>query len=380
MERYDPNLLIYFVEKPPDREISDVIKRRLDYTPSQGLFYHINRDALNNEVMTFYGFDENGNQVPHATELISYGKRHQAIAVVSEEGKHLLRTNPGFLKTVASAQRTGKEVGEGWEGKVHWEEVNWPKIGPKTTEKVAVKYYFPCILPGHESSYDAVLYGAMTPGIDQMRVLQLLKNEQDRTGIFDGVEFVVPYLATIDITVAPLVDRSINLEKEFRKIIPNHEKIEKLHISDEDKAFILGIFVEQDNLLHKFYGEVDATKRFTTVFSNAGYNIIRGITAWLNEHKQGLINQGLLISPEEHINFEDATQKNIVISIPAMKEVFEKWKEDPSIADEWIKQTTVDLDDPLLDDPFLHLVRGTAHVIEVMVTNRVVGRIGDEDY
>ncbi len=330
--------------------------------------------------MTFFALDENGNQVPHSTELISYGRHHQSVAVVSEEGKRLLRANPTFLKTVAAAQRTGKEVGEGWEGKVHWEEVKLLEGSNDATDKVAVKYYFPCVLKENESSYDGVLYGMMTPGIDQMRVLQYIAQQQKKTGIFPGVEFVVPYFATIDVTVAPLVPHAINLEKEFRKFSKDPEKILHSNIAPEDKKILLSIFEEQDKVLLQRYKTIDPERRFTTLFSNAGYNIIRGITAWLNTQRQYLIDQGLVISPEKDISFYDATQKNIVVSIPKMEAIFALWKDDPSIADNWIQQRSVQsLEDPLLDDPFLHMVREASHVIEVMVTNRVIGRIGDGD-
>lgn len=376
------DLLIYYLDKPADKQIPDFLAQRLRRNPAPyGLSSEIHKDILGNWEVSFSVKQEEGGYIPHATELIARGARRHARIVASAEGRELIRHNPGFLRKIIAANRQGKEVGEGWEGKVHEEPVVLIKDGQDVTEQVAVKYYFPMVLQEGEAFYDGVLYGVFTPAVDQMRALQYVALHQQKDGIFPGVHFVSPYFATLDISVAPLIPDAANLQKELREgLFINGHAIHNANISDTDKANLHAILVEQDRVLEQVYGQVDPKKRFTEVFSNAAYNIIRGITAWLTERKASIAAEGILVSNIEHVSFEDATQKNIVISIPAFCALYKKWAENPAIADKWIANKFVSAGDPLLSDQFLQAVRETAYVIEVMATGGVIGRVGDEDY
>jgi hypothetical protein len=308
-------------DKPRLDQIGNYIADRLN-GPEAGI--EVSKDNLGNHVYKSLG----------KTEATLFGPRESTL-VASSEGVDLVRNNPGILHLLTKPDETFIRIGGKTEGEVYKVPL---KVGGKL-EYFAVKYYFPIDRPS-----DVIF----TPGIDQMRIMQLAEKEQP----LDGLKYATPLLATIDMTVSPFIEDSLNMS-EFLDALHNiseRKQISEANLSDEARSMIAQM------KRYDLQQNIDANTILPKL-NFALYDVLEGLSSWLKEASKRLpfdvFSENLLYDEPENL-------RNFLISIPEMWEVFQKCVTNPEI----LQQKQYDT------EAILKIIRPYCHLVEITVGSK----------
>lgn len=270
--------------KPDLNAVNDYFQKRLHATESRPtpFPFTITHDSLGNTVYT---------STVKAEETLSGNV--PATLIASKEGKMVIHHNPHLLTKVAQGTIIGEVVGEGQEGKVY-------KIPLQTTtgwKDFALKYTFPIHNGGELGAQD--IY---TPGIDQMRVLQRAEQENPTP----GVTFATPYLATLDITLAPYIPDTVSA-----RLLRGQN-----HLSDKAKENLRSIVGKQT--LEEIHSP------FMEAYSQSTKRIKDTLQKWFEEQ------QDLPLVTKE-VTFDTGNADPFLVYVPSLYTLYQAYQKNPEL-------------------------------------------------
>lgn len=227
-------------------------------------------------------------------EVIMEGN-HPSMLAVSAEGKELVSQNPGLLGRIAAGDFETEFIGEGDEGRVY-------KITFETIEgerSYALKYTFPISDEGELGA--SPVY---TPGVDQMRALQYAQREDP----VPGMTYAVPIVATLDMTLAPYMDDSMDAYLMGRIDMLSAQAQEQLQSVAGKRT--LG----------------DLTSPFLKAFHGSVGRTLTRLDRW---YAQG--NDIPFVS--ERLSFDNNSKSPLLVHVPALYELHEEYQADPTLID-----------------------------------------------
>lgn len=134
-------------------------------------------------------------------ERLVKGKPVPAQMLASEKGMELVRNNPGLLGAIEIGALPTVRTFKGTEGVLNLVYLH-ESDGSQTP--YLIKYTHAIIR--NDQKNDDYIY---TPQVDAMRFMQLAQAEQP----IEGINYVAPLLATIDMSITPFVPNTINLQE-----------------------------------------------------------------------------------------------------------------------------------------------------------------------
>lgn len=329
---------IHFFESRNKPQIGDIRHYFNERLQGRQAGISVIRDNLGNGVYSSTGFQE-------ATMHDS----HPATLVVSPQGRNIITRNRGLLHRIAQGEIDSEEIGQGAEGRVYRIELDTDD-GKKP---FALKYAFPVskrIYPNSKFEYGQRYY---TPGIDQMRMLQLL----DRDNVLAGLHVVTPVLATLDMTLAPYIEHSIGGDTFLKLCAQDAETLSHVSLRQQDQDLLAEI-LETNSVTDPLY-------RFGHQFARALQEVTKGLVDWQKTYVQsGTFPFPLVTSPSELARDEPEAIHNIELSWDTLRNLFEKFKRREDIF-----ATELDWTDPRVQEQ----VRNCCHLIEV-----TAGRHGEK--
>jgi len=243
-----------------------------------------------------------------------------AMLAVSPDGKQLILRNRGLLKQIADPPADLPVISEGSEGRIYLLSLNTPK----GTEDFALKYTFG--MDGIEEKGSTTF----TPGVDQMRLLQLMGKEQP----IPGLHYATPVMASLDMTLSPLVPGTLSTAQLFALEFIWKYKPDELGAAIDRVSNTRIINLAQQQMLKEIFNyEKSHPNEFLSKFLATYKTAQHGLYEWLESNPQ--VQELPFVTARNNINFVEAEIiPNIAGSVPAIYEFFKRYKDNPAIISE----------------------------------------------
>lgn len=237
--------------------------------------------------------------------------------VISRSGAAIIRNNPGLLRRIYKGDSFDEEIGRGKEGRVYKASVRGSTYGdsPEDNTEIAIKYTFPVNIGLGRRVY--------TPGIDQMRLLQAVSEEQPLPGLL----VISPHFATLDVLVTDYVIDSYPLIEFHKLFSTDNPDYTRLHSSSSMGAQNVLARLTQDADDSIRNDTVPFVRRFTTLTSSANEGLGVWVKNFIKNHPQIPLISTLLSPAEAN------TSHNLIVDIKALGLLYEDWMKDPGILD-----------------------------------------------
>lgn len=232
----------------------------------------------------------------------------ESCIVISPEGRDLLKQNPGLLRNIANPTNlTIAKYGIIDSGREAIIIKNQVRLNDNDIP-IAIKYQFATL---SATDGDWVTY---TPQIDALRLAQAMKRAQP----IPDLQYVVPMIATVDMSISPFIEHSIT-QNLLERIIFGRTNLDKLTIDRSDRDLLNDII--QDEKKQK-----NNNNRFLLNYLYYSCLASAGLSTWMRDHiddKQ--------FFPFDLIHgryqFKDGERNNNkLISIPELHKLWSEWK------------------------------------------------------
>lgn len=296
------NLKIYgYLQRPNITGMHGYLSDRLNFSEKSGQSPRLpTRDALGNLVVV---------SPLYRTEPTLDGPK-PAQLIVSPYGVQILQNNRKLLHELRDP-RDLIEIGstqDNRESRV----VRRKVVMGLSQEDVVVKYVIPT------TANDDVDWVAFTIQADEMRVAQLAQVELQNTGL----QFIVPLLATIDMSLSRYVPHGIT-QNRIIDLFLNPQSLKKLKIEKSDRRLLQEIVKADSNK--------EFNQRFLVQYSLYSVLASAGLVSWLENRLSNRSNLPFsMIHGEPYQVIESERPQNKLVTIPDLYRLWQWWQTVPN--------------------------------------------------
>jgi len=262
---------------------------------------------------------------PNTEEI--FGVPTHPTMLISARGAMLLRGNSGLRGVLKSPSLSEQSmVGEGSEGLV----VALPNLTTDQEEvKYVVKYAFPTSSDRRTQFSDRV---AFTPGVDAMRVVQwFLSTGDELPKRYKRIKILPIEIATIDISVSPLIPFSIPLDLlTLRSSKPDEHLDDYLKMIAQNNQFQFNEqALELTRAIYDYDTELNDKERFLSLILRYSVLSTAGLTQWLtSQYTNGLPFSFITPEGTKRSFKETEIPRNKLVDLTKLITLWRSWKED----------------------------------------------------